>query len=317
MGSVIDAGDDFPIPAARLIFQIDTVRYHQRLTDDVGFFLLHLPPTSSGKLLKYFIQHEKHLAEKGAYVIQPVNDPLTIRMKSGAANELKPALKIDGCVKSQEDGPAVVDARVYLRIGEIILPDTLTDENGCFSIPLTPDDLGKVVTYRILKDGFSPRFGYASIAKDIESIDIVMQKWQFTLSGYVKDDGNGKPVQAARVVLDSESEKPIVKLTSRWGFFTHTFTRIQQDHVFKFRIEKDGYQPSVAELEPKNDQKLQLDIKLRRLGGDRPLYKNGWFWLSSVGTAALATTVYIIARSEDEETTPEDLPFPPIPPENR
>lgn len=316
MGSVIDAKDEAPIPHASLIFQIDTLRFHQQLTDELGFFMINLPRINEAKIFKYNIQHEKYLPEKGAYVIQAVNDPLTIGLQRDPSNELKQMLKIEGCIKSEDDELPVVGADLHFRIGEVILPDTSTDENGCFVIPLTPDDLGKVLTYRILKTGFSPRYGYTSIEKDNEPIEIRMQKWVYTVSGYVKDARKGKPLVAARVTLDLESEKPIVKLTSRWGFFTHTFTKLIAGHKITFRVENYEYHPYEIQLEPKNDQETQLEIKLEPLRTKPPIYKNRIFWFATAGVAAITTSILLIVGGDEKEPEPNDLPYPPIPPDN-
>ncbi|MBN1351713.1 hypothetical protein JXJ21_20025 [candidate division KSB1 bacterium] len=314
MGSTIDATSDVEIANARIIYQIDTLRFHQRLTDNVGFFMIKLPGAYEGKLFKYYLEHENYLPEKGAYIIQAINDPLTFRMHRDSSSTPRQPMKIEGCVKSADDRLPIIDANLFFRIGEIILPDTTTDENGCFSLPLTPDDLGKVMTYQFLKNGYSPRYGYARIEKETEFLDIRMQKWIFTVSGYVKNSKNGKPVAAARVVFDYDATEPIVKLASKWGYFTHTFTDVRIDGLLKIQIEKEGYFPFDMQLEPKNEQETQLDVKLVPIRSKPPFLRNRIFWFGAAGVAAIAASIYLIMRGDDEQPESADLPFPPIPP---
>jgi len=316
MGSVIDAVDESPISRARLIFRIDTLRFHQRLTDDFGFFMINLPGINEGKILKYFVLHENYLTEKRAYVIQAVNDPLTIALQKDTSGESKQQLKIEGCIKSIDDELPIESARLKLRIGEVILPDTLTDENGRFSIPLVPDDLGKVVTYQILKDGYSPRYGYTTVERENEFIDIQLQKWLLTVSGYIKDAKNRKPIAAARVFVDADSMEPVVKFTSQWGFFTHTFEQLKMGQPLKMRVEKRGYQSHEAELYPQDEQKIQFNVNLERLSTGPPFYKNRIFWYGSAGVAVITTSIILITRIGGDEPEPKDLPMPPIPPDN-
>lgn len=316
MGSVIDAVDESPVSHARLFFRIDTLRFHQQLTDDLGFFMMNLPGINKGKILKYFVLHENYLTEKGAYVIQAVNDPLTISLQKDTTGESKHKIRIEGCIKSVDDELPIETASLQLRIGEVMLPDTSTDENGCFSIPLISEDLGKVATYRVLKDGYSPRYGYTTIEKENEFMEIRIQKWLFIVSGYVKDAKKGEPIKSARVILDLKSTEPVVKLTSQWGFFTHTFRHLKIDQPFKLRVEKNGYQAYETQLEPKNDQKIQLDILLDRLSTKLPFYKKRLFWYGSAGVAAIATSIILITAGGETEPKPKDLPMPPIPPDD-
>lgn len=311
-GSVLERGTDKSVGFAPVVFQLDSIRYRPVKTDQFGFFLFRCAFADTTKMLKYYVQSKTFLPQKGALKLRTINDPLVVWLDKTSQTQPTPKIQVSGRVVDLGNNAPLSQAHIEIRIGDIILPDTVTDAAGKFSFEMVPDDLGKVATYRVKKSGYAPRYGYFTIQKQNSPILIKLAKIKLTVSGYIKNFHSNEPIDRVKIILLLNRSEPVIKYTNEWGYFTHNFQQSTLNDTLRFRAEKTDFHPLEGKVVPEKNDKLQLDLKMKPTALE-PIYKNKYFLIGSTGIAVLIAYV-IISNNKDDDQKLDDLPLPPVPP---
>ncbi len=309
-GSVLEEKTGKNIQFAEIVFQLDSLRLPTLTTDQFGFFIFRCTSNDVGKSLKYFVSAAGHQPTRGSVQIQAINETILIIMEPAA--ELLQPVQIAGLVVETKSQKPIPDAQIQVRIGDIILPDTTTDASGKFSIPLIPDDLGRVITYRIKKQGVASRYGYMTVTPENPVLNITLNEISLSISGNIKKQKTGEPIEQARVSLGLKSGQLAIEYTNTWGYFSHYFPITAPSDTLYYRIEKKGFYRLDGKVIPLTNEDITLNRELSPFSAI-PFYKNKYIIIGSAGLAAVITTL-ILVNEEPEEL--ENLPLPPTPPEN-
>lgn len=309
-GSVLEDRTGKNIQFAEIVFQLDSLRLPKLITDQFGFFIFRCTPNDVGKSLKYSVSAAGYQPTRGSIQILGINEPIIINMEL-SPKPMQP-IRIDGLVVAAKAKMPLADAQIQVRIGDIILPDTTTDISGKFSIPLIADDLGRVLTYRIKKQGFASRYGYLTVTQDNPILNITLNEISVTISGYVKKQKTAEPIEQAKISLGLKSGQLAMEYTNAWGYFSHFFPSSSFADTLYYRVEKKGFHRLHGKIIPTTNEDITLNLELRPFSAP-PFYKNIYFIVGSAGLATVITTL-ILFNEEPEEL--DNLPLPPIPPEN-
>ncbi|MBN2088884.1 carboxypeptidase regulatory-like domain-containing protein [candidate division KSB1 bacterium] len=309
-GSIMEDKTDKNIQFAEIVFQIDSLRQPVNKTDQLGFFIFRCTSDDVGKSLKYFVSAPGYQPTRGNILIQAINEPIIIKME--LTTDQVPPVHLAGQVVEAKTQTPVPNAQIQLRIGDIILPDTTTDDSGKFLAPLISDDLGRVITYRIKKQGFASRYGYLTLSQENPVLNITLNEISLTISGYIKKWKTAEPIEQAKVSLALKSGQVAVEYTNSWGYFSHFFPSSSNADTLYYRIEKRDFRRLNGKIIPTTNEDVTLNLELRPISAP-PFYKNKYFIIGSAGLAAVITTL-ILFNEEPEEI--ENLPLPPVPPEN-
>lgn len=312
-GSVLNTITEKPVAEATVVFQLDSIRFAGIKTDAFGFFLFYLNATDVGKNLQFFISHPDYQFQPGESLIQSMNDPIIIRLTPNIDRASTELVELRGRILDPVSQLPIPEVHLRFRIGNVILPDSLSDARGEFAVALLADDVGRVVTYRLQKEGYAPRYGYLPVEPRPLSSDLTLEPLMLTVSGYVKNVRNNKPVEQAKVILALKKGPPVTKTTSGWGFFTHSFASVALEDTLRFKIEKAGFYSTEGTILPRSDEELRLNFKMRPIQTE-PFYKNKYFLIGSAGAVALITSIIIYHEIQDDLSPQEDLPLPPRPP---
>jgi len=309
-GSVLQMNDQ-PIEFAQVIFQLDSLRFEPLQTDQFGFFIFQCSLTDTGKTLKYFVRQSGYIDEKGSLRIRSVNEPALVRLQ--VSRTTSEPIIVSGTVRTEKKQP-LSGVQVQLRIGEIILPGGMTGPDGHFQFSLLGDDLGKVATYRVYQTGFAPRYGYLNIQNQNPPLEIILAPHSLSVTGYVKNQATGAPLDQVTVKLWLNSRDTTVKYTNRWGYFAYTFRHSAREDTLFLLAQKAHFHPVAHKIYPETNDELRVEFNLMPLE-TAPLYKNKYFILGSAGVAAVVTSILIYQNTGDSEESLSDLPLPPIPPD--
>jgi len=313
-GSVVEQGTERPIEAATVFFQSDSLRFMPQKTDELGFFLFKCPSNELNNSLKYFIYANGFIPHRGAFDLQRVNEPIFVQLKPAPASENGDIVVMGQILDAASHSPLAATP-IHLRIGNIILPDIASGENGNFSIVLSPADLGKVATYRIKKAGYAPRYGYITIQKVNPPLKIELNRVSLVVAGYIKNQRSRTALEKVQIMLQLGRSDWIIKYTSKWGFFTHTFDETAAGDTLFYEIIKSGFKSVKGRIIPHTQKAVQLSFDLQPLAAS-PFYKNKYFLLGSAGAVALMTSIIILSSDEKKSGAINDLPLPPVPPED-
>jgi hypothetical protein len=221
-------------------------------------------------------------------------------------------VQLSGEVVDARSQRPISGAQIQIRIGDIILPDTTSDAAGKFAIPLILDDLGRVITYRIKKQGFASRYGYLTISQKNPVLNVALNEISLTVSGYIKKWKTVQPIDQVKVSLGLKSGPIAVEYTNSYGYFSHFFPASAPQDTLYYKIEKKGFRRLNGRIIPLTNEDIALNLELQPISAP-PFYTNKYFLIGSAGLAAVITTL-ILFNDEPEEL--ENLPIPPIPPEN-
>jgi hypothetical protein len=129
-GSVLNAITETPVADATVVFQLDSIRFSGIKTDAFGFFLFYLNAADVGKTLLFFIAHPDYQFQPGENLIQSINDPIIIKIIPNIDRVSAELVVIRGRILDQLSQLPVPNTHIRFRIGNVILPDTLSDSRG-------------------------------------------------------------------------------------------------------------------------------------------------------------------------------------------
>ena len=158
-------------------------------------------------------------------------------------------IEIYGRVKDSSGTP-VEKANITLMIGNDILNICISDSEGKFDHKVVKDPhfLGSELTYIVKKEGYRPEtkstkiegtkvvLGDIELTKDIQSSPFII------ISGDIKD-AEGRSIADAKVSFFFGSGEPVILRTDVKGEFRHEAKKEQAGMEFKYKAEKDGYNP--------------------------------------------------------------------------